>query len=314
MKRVVLDTNIIISSALGGALVFVLVKLIEKNRQDGFGEIIAGKIRSWQDEANERVQNKQLSQSLPSTVQSVLKNLRKSQGSETVFVCGHLNLEERIPYLVLFWMGDVRFRLFDRYGSEVDAGAKWISTERWSTKYGLMGRNIPHVWVGNLREHEIARVMAYSDGLSTVDNEIPMFSSAELQHKANELLLSSSSDDISFIDILLFPFDKIVQEKFQQLPRKYKRNDPLRMGIEFLSESECVLSWEKVHKVEQYILMEASPVLPWREIYRSTKPDLFTIKDRLPGKYMYKLKVLYPSADEEEGSEIVLEFKDKEKK
>lgn len=86
------------------------------------------------------------------------------------------------------------------------------------------------------------------------------------------------------------------------------------MGIEFLSESECVLSWEKVHKVEQYILMEASPVLPWREIYRSTKPDLFTIKDRLPGKYMYKLKVLYPSADEEEGSEIVLEFKDKEKK
>lgn len=35
MKRVVLDTNIIISSALGGALVFVLVKLIEKIDKTG---------------------------------------------------------------------------------------------------------------------------------------------------------------------------------------------------------------------------------------------------------------------------------------
>ena len=210
-------------------------------------------------------------------------------------------------------MGDVRFRLFDRNGEEVITEAKWTNTERWSSKHRVKGRNMPYVWAGSLNEQNVDRIMVYSDGLSTVENELQFLSSADLQYKANKLLVSPSSDDISFIDILISPFAKAILEKFEKLPRITK-NDSLKITKRQLGESEYLLSWEKVEKAEQYLLLEASPLLTWREVFRSTESTSFSVKNRLLGNYKYKLRIVYLSANEEEGPEIILEVKDTEKR
>lgn len=288
-----------------------LVKTAKKNeRTDGLGEILVKEILSWQQEANQRVNESHLPQSLPAMVQSALEGIRTNHGSESVFVCGHVGLEDGVPYLVLFWMGDVRFRLFSREGKEVSTGAEWKNSERWSTKYGLKGRSTPNCWVGSLHDNDICRVMVYSDGVSTIESIIHELSSAEMHYKTQQLLVSPSSDDISFIDILLSPFDSIMQKKFLHMPRKSALNNQLKLGCD-LHQSECVLSWQKVNEAEQYIIFEETQETVWTEIFRSTDKLSFSTINRFSKTqiYKYKLKVIYSNTDEQEGPELSVELK-----
>lgn len=293
-----------------------LVTLAAKGEREGFDETITAAIRSWKGEAKVRVRDAQLPQSLSPMVRTALESMQ-AYGSETVFVCGHLGLEGGVPYLIVFWMGDVRFRLFDRAGKEIETGANWTNAERWSTNYGMKGRSMPHCKAYNLQELNVGRFMAYSDGLSNIEAQIRNLSSADLQYKANQLLVTPSSDDISLVDILFshnvnsFPFDPALVEKFSQVPPPPIFNEKLK--IHAPSTAGRVLSWDKVEDAEQYVLLEKTPELPWHEIYRSTAPTDFLIRNRGAGQYVYEMRAIFVGAVEHKGPEYLLVLDDTKK-
>lgn len=277
-----------------------LIKYYKKNGERGLDEKVAAEIRRWSDDANKEVQDAEISISLPEMVQMALSEIKAQHGSEAVFVGGHLSLYENKPYLIIIWLGDVRFRLF-RADDEIQT-ATWTNAERWSSKHVFKGRSMPHVQVYDLAKEHISRIMAHSDGLSTIENEIPSLTSAELQYKAHQLLVSPSSDDISFIDIALQPTAPELKEIFEKLPSVIPKPS-LKITKNRIHSSEIELSWDKIESAKQYILWEKSERLPWREIARATELLSYRVTDREPGLYTYKLRVLHNGGNESEGPE-----------
>jgi hypothetical protein len=177
--------------------------LEELGSTSALAEKAMGYLSDWREGGHKLVETVELPKGLPPLQLQALQQLRREQGSETLFVCGRLSFGER-PKLVLIWMGDTEVRVFDHQGRRVEIGGLWRNSDRWSTKYGIGKKGIQaHAWMGDVEEHRIDRIIAFSDGLSVVADELHMLQDHELQETVGKQLMSSLSDDISFFDVRL---------------------------------------------------------------------------------------------------------------
>jgi hypothetical protein len=156
--------------------------------------------------ATQQVQAHRMPDNLPPLVEDVL-NEKRTHGSESTFVCGRIDLpggDGDRGRVLLAWMGDSRLRLWDGSGERTTVfGRTFRTAERWSTRRGPV-RGEPHVFVTPLHARDgqlhVSRLMAYSDGLSVLD-ELQSPSDEELVVLVAQSAKKPWSDDVSFIEV-----------------------------------------------------------------------------------------------------------------
>lgn len=160
--------------------------------------------------AGELVQRQPLPEDIPALLRDVLEQ-KRAHGSESTFVCGRVDLpgaQFSQGRVVLAWMGDSRARLWgptERH--PVDLGGEFRTDERWSSRRGPVGGE-PHVFASPLEEKGrrlVVRLLAYSDGLSSLDRIRHSPSDQVLQNLIQEAGESATSDDISLLEVWLGP-------------------------------------------------------------------------------------------------------------
>lgn len=176
---------------------------------------------------------------LPALLKEALEGLR-SYGSETMFAAGRLELGTAgdDPRIDLFWLGDTELRVFDSGGNVVDLGANWTPRERWSSQKGIKGSERVHSWSGTLGA--VGRVLAYSDGLSSVSSHLYdlVQQPVQLREAAKEVDASPSSDDLSLIDIRLrdLPCPRLRRIRWPWLGFYKLRWDPVPDAVSYRIE------------------------------------------------------------------------------
>nr|WP_238333011.1 hypothetical protein [Brevibacillus laterosporus] len=145
---------------------------------------------------------------LPSSITGMLKDVLESKrmhGSETMYICGRIDLpslsfpEGRILFA---WQGDLRLRLFSQEQEITECLKGTFHTqERWSTLHGPVGGK-PHLFQSSLAgQHCVTRMIAYTDGLATLDKCYPLPTDNELQSMILQASDSPLSDDIALLDV-----------------------------------------------------------------------------------------------------------------
>lgn len=148
-------------------------------------------------------------QALPAAAPPMLREVLEAQrarGSESMFVCGRLDLAATAGppgRMALAWLGDSRLRVWRSTIELADElGHSPCAEERWSSRGGVIGGRVHH-WLSTLdTADEDVTVMAYSDGLSELDDhELPHIEgrvAAVVAERGDSL-----DDDASFIRISL---------------------------------------------------------------------------------------------------------------
>ncbi len=292
------------------------MKIDETTFEKAWKENYSKLFEEWRSQISEDVNNFILPEHLPSIVKAALDDLRSKHGSESVFVAGHLISIDQEPHLFIFWLGDVRFRLFDNNGNEIEPNNQWTNSERWSSLVGFKKseQNMPRIKTINLNRNPISRIMVYSDGLASYENELPNLSSKELDKLANDLLLSPSSDDISLIDILFTQDNTRLKEKFEMLPKE-TADESLDLHLTKSDSNEEILEMKLVNDpirndLMHYILNEKAVGSDnWREIYRTNERlTQFSFPLRTNGKSTYQLVSIDNDGNKFYGSEFQFNF------
>jgi len=191
---------------LGDALVFWLSQKLPRSLDAGpIRAALASYLRGLAEEATEYVEGQILPTEIPALFRDVLEE-KRALGSESTFVCGRIDLPSgAFPRgrLVFCWMGDSRLRLWDtEQERSSELGGRFETFERWSSRRGPVEAE-PHVFVTPLQAdgQQFTRVMAYSDGLASLDSrgeDPPDQLVEELMRQANA---SAVSDDMSFLEV-----------------------------------------------------------------------------------------------------------------
>lgn len=197
--------------------------------------------------ATERVQRQPLPSDIPPMLRDVLRE-KQSLGSESTFVCGRVDLPgPSFPdgRVVLAWMGDSRLRLWQ--GDDVhaaDLGGDFETSQRWSTRRGPVGGD-PSVFVAPVAQGDrrVRRLMAYSDGLSTLDGVDEDLSNYTLQDLITQAGKAATSDDVSFLEIWLETVPSYVEEPPLQ--------PPILLDVR-AGEGVIRASWRPVVGADQY--------------------------------------------------------------
>ncbi len=151
--------------------------------------------------ATEEVQRYPLPQNIPPMLREVLEQKRKI-GSQTTFVCGRIDLPcQEFPngHLVLAWMGDSRLRVWSKDGTALSLNGNFETAQRWSSNRGPLNGQ-PNVYVSSL-EPTIGRIMAYTDGLSALDDWQESPSNTTVDKLIADAELTPQNDDITFFEI-----------------------------------------------------------------------------------------------------------------
>ncbi len=155
-------------------------------------------LRALTSKATPEVNALTLPTGLSPRVRDVLEKKRDS-GSESIFVGGLVDLRDRT--LLLTWMGDCRLRLFSREAevNALDTG-RFEVRQRWSSRVGpVHGEpNVVKMPIGS-----VTSVIAYSDGLARLDVCASPPSVSQLTQEVQMAYESSTSDDVSFVEIWL---------------------------------------------------------------------------------------------------------------
>ncbi len=145
---------------------------------------------------------------IPEMLRDVLEE-KRTMGSETTFVCGRIDLPgAQYPdgRMFLSWMGDSRLRLWGPGGERTaELGKTFLTEQRWSTHRGPV-KGDPHMLVAPILRNgnrQVVQLMAYSDGLSVVDQYAESPSSEELNKLISAAAQTAVSDDISFLELWL---------------------------------------------------------------------------------------------------------------
>ncbi len=206
--------------------------------------------------ASAEVRQQDLPVDLPSMVRDVLED-KRAWGSETTFVCGCINMAGAdFPHgrVVLAWMGDSRLKLW--YSGQVfpaDLGGRFDVKQRWSTQRGVIGEPL-NVFVAPLQDGErrVERLMAYSDGLATLDECQKSPANDLVQDMIIRAGEAATSDDVSFLEIWLEPFP--ARAEAMQLPTPLQESPELqRVETVLLADaptlpepSESPKTWQRV--------------------------------------------------------------------
>jgi len=152
--------------------------------------------------ATEQVRALSLPDEAPPALHDVLEQKRAS-GSETVFVCGALELPGPLTaegHAVFAWMGNAELQFLGPGGDRnQELGAQWNDRQRWSTRTGPKG-GLPNTFAGTLRD--IRHVLAYSDGLAPLREALGRgLSDESLAAEVDRLGQTPTSDDIALLEI-----------------------------------------------------------------------------------------------------------------
>lgn len=133
---------------------------------------------------------------------------REDFGTQSNFTCG-LIITPTVDFprglIVLFWLGNARIRIFNN-NHELTHLLGWGNNpdqlkEVWSSKDGVIGR--VYSYITDLSE--ITSIIAYSDGLETVEDNIhPDLKAIEL-HSLVGQAQTIKDDDVSFLEIRAIP-------------------------------------------------------------------------------------------------------------
>lgn len=159
---------------------------------------------------SELVNKHQLAVDIPEMFRAVLED-KRNLGSETTFVGGRIDLPgSNYPEgrAVFAWLGDSRLRIWDAQQEITHRlSGEFKTMQRWSSKRGSLGSMV-HVYVNSINGPAgIRRVLAYTDGLCSIDGYSAVLSNQALQsfiHQAGEM---PTSDDIAMIELLLPPWN-----------------------------------------------------------------------------------------------------------
>jgi hypothetical protein len=161
-------------------------------------------------QADQEVKSLPLPDNIPPMLREVLEQ-KRSIGSETTFVSGRLEMPSpALPGGRAFfsWMGDSYLRawLHDR---ETSAALfhTFNTKQRWSTAKGLVNGPLNY-YCGTLvegGEPVFDHLIAYSDGLSTFNDVKQPLSDLALRETMVTAATLPTSDDISYLEILITP-------------------------------------------------------------------------------------------------------------
>lgn len=159
------------------------------------------------DSATEVVRKFPLPPDISEMLRVVLEE-KRALGSQSTFVCGRIDLPDAlIPAgrIILAWMGDSRLKAWCKGNDKpIDLGGVFNTDQRWATNRGLLNGN-PYIYMTTLgaEEQEIDRIVSYSDGLYALDNWDTEPSNAHIEEMIAHAGQSSTSDDISLLEIWL---------------------------------------------------------------------------------------------------------------
>jgi len=127
---------------------------------------------------------------------------QRSYGSEAIFAAGRIDHPGPMMtdgLISLIWMGDTQIHLYDAEENEIDLGAVWTSANRFSTVQGTKGEM--NGWMQPLSN--ISRVTVFSDGLTAHVDRVAGYSDSTLDREIHAGARLATSDDVSFIDVVL---------------------------------------------------------------------------------------------------------------
>jgi serine/threonine protein phosphatase PrpC len=150
-------------------------------------------------QASEQIRDAPLSTGLPDMAVKALEQ-KRAIGTESTFVAGLIDVNN--DRLILAWLGDSRLNIWRTTGELVDLDDTFLTSERWSSRTGPVGR--PHVRILPLGSCQ--RILAHSDGLNSVARHLQAsLGAAELMTLVNQAHTAPASDDISFFEICFDP-------------------------------------------------------------------------------------------------------------
>ncbi len=223
---------------------------------------------------------------------------QRAYGSEAIFAACRIDHPgPLVPegLIALFWMGDTRIRVVNEAGQPIELGGEFDSTNRWSTSRGVRGRM--DAWMQPLKG--IGRVVAFSDGLAAIADDILSYSDAALDRVIHRGARLPTSDDVAFIDVVLrtpeyegYP-DPALPDPNLERPRLEQIWNPTGRDT-----YELRWNWPGQKNRVSYIVQEAtSPALldartftvpPGETTWRPPEP-------REPGHYYYRVRALKQS-------------------
>lgn len=135
-------------------------------------------------------------------MRSVLEDKRR-QGSQSMYICGRIELPNRGTRgrLRLAWQGDSRLRLWNGKEEISELFDHTFSTaERWSTNRGLIGGK-PHWYERSIPADMPMRLQVYTDGLSDLDPIREPVPDEQIQVLLDASHTGGLDDDAAFIEL-----------------------------------------------------------------------------------------------------------------
>jgi hypothetical protein len=169
-------------------------------RAEALAETAKSFLNKAQPVAQDEVARYQIADHLPPLIQQALE-AQRAYGSETVFVAGRLDHPDAASpagRLLLVWMGDSQIHLYDNTDNEIDIGAAFDVNDRWSSTQGVKGT--VHSWVSDAEG--VARLLAFSDGISSHADRLVAYSDIELEEASQAQYRTANSDDVALLDIV----------------------------------------------------------------------------------------------------------------
>ncbi len=146
-------------------------------------------------------------QPLPPNIAPLLREVleeKRAGGSESTFVCGRIDMPgSRFPSgrILLAWMGDSRLRAWNKnLECSAELGGVFQTAQRWSTQHGPLNGE-PSFSVSAF--NQFTSLVAYSDGLSSIDRFGGTPPNAVLQDLIDRTGQSPASDDVVFLEVWL---------------------------------------------------------------------------------------------------------------
>ncbi len=206
------------------------------------GELLLDYLQRLTEGATRWVQQYPMPEGISPMLREVLEQ-KRGLGSEATFVCGRLDLPgATLPQgqLLLAWLGDSRLRFWGPRGERsAELGDTFQTEQRWSTSRGpVNGR--PHFLavplVGSDGQPLVVRLLAYSDGLSLLDDQQEPLTDVDLQDVVATAGESPTSDDISFLEVWLGPVpDRIRAQPLPPVQGFEARPDGSRLQVRWHS-------------------------------------------------------------------------------
>lgn len=164
----------------------------------------------WAHDVQGEIQQMEIPAEISALVRDVLEELRDTYGSETVFLCGRIDIGESSSLLlnsqphhmraVFIWMGNVAAEVLTSSGKSIALGDKHNDYNRWSTVHGQHGMVKARI----LANDSIKRLVVYTDGLGEIEGKLKELSDDELQTQARHLLALPVNDDMTVLDLRWF--------------------------------------------------------------------------------------------------------------